>query len=94
MRDHSAMKEGSNARPLRVRLYGDATILRTVRELPSCLTQIVVAHRLSTLEDCDTVVWLDRGRIRMQGPAPEVLAAYRANLGEEGREEPAAKVEK
>lgn len=68
-------------------------ILRTARELRSSLTQIVVAHRLSTVEDCDTVVWLDRGRIRMQGPAPEVVAAYRAYLGEEGREESAAKVE-
>jgi ABC-type multidrug transport system fused ATPase/permease subunit len=67
-------------------------ILRTARELRSSLTQIVVAHRLSTVEDCDTVVWLDQGRIRMQGPAPEVVSAYRAYLDEGGLKESARKV--
>lgn len=67
-------------------------ILRTARELRSSLTQIVVAHRLSTVEDCDTVVWLDQGSIRMQGPAPEVMSAYRAYLDKGGLKESAGKV--
>jgi ABC-type polysaccharide/polyol phosphate transport system ATPase subunit len=38
---------------------------------------IVVSHDLNSLSLlCDRVVWLDHGRIRMDGPAAEVIAAY------------------
>ncbi len=30
---------------------------------------------------CDTVLWMDRGRLRLHGPAPEVVAAYHAEQG-------------
>ena len=38
---------------------------------------LFVSHNLRQLREmCDQVVWLDHGRIRMQGPAEEVCAAY------------------
>jgi ABC-type polysaccharide/polyol phosphate transport system ATPase subunit len=38
---------------------------------------VIVSHDTSALAQlCDRVLWLDHGRIRMEGPADEVIAAY------------------
>lgn len=39
-------------------------------------TQIRIAHRLQTVEDCDLVMWLDHGRVKKIGPTKEVLVAF------------------
>ena len=38
-------------------------------------TTIIIAHRLSTLSDCDRIIVLDQGRISEQGTAEELLRA-------------------
>lgn len=40
-------------------------------------TQIIIAHRLSTLENCDRILWLDKGEIKMLGKPGDVLAKFR-----------------
>lgn len=40
-------------------------------------TQIRIAHRLATVEDCDFILWLDQGSVKKFGPAQEVLEAFR-----------------
>lgn len=40
-------------------------------------TQVRVAHRISTLEDCDRILWLEQGEIHALGPASEVLRSFR-----------------
>ena len=43
-------------------------------------TIVLVAHSLpDVLEMCSRAVWLDRGEIQAQGPAEEVVEAYRAS---------------
>lgn len=43
-------------------------------------TIVFVSHALpSVAEFCDRVLWLDSGRVRMVGPADEVVKAYRQN---------------
>lgn len=58
----------------------DAQNERIIREalqaLSGKVTMIFVAHRLSTLKECDRVLWLDGGRIVRDGPPEEVLLAY------------------
>ncbi len=47
-------------------------ISRTMTALRGRVTLIVVAHRLSTVKDCDTIVFLEDGRIRAQGTFTEL----------------------
>lgn len=39
-------------------------------------TQIIIAHRLSTLLKCDRILWLDEGAIKMIGTPDEVLKSF------------------
>jgi ABC-type multidrug transport system fused ATPase/permease subunit len=43
-------------------------------------TQIVIAHRLTTLEKCDRILWLENGQIRMLGKAAEILEQFQRGL--------------
>ncbi|MBC7690886.1 MAG: ABC transporter ATP-binding protein [Methylotenera sp.] len=40
-------------------------------------TQIIIAHRLSTLEHCDRILWLQNGVIQMADTPERVLARFR-----------------
>jgi ABC-type polysaccharide/polyol phosphate transport system ATPase subunit len=41
-------------------------------------TLVVVTHDLDSVRDlCDRALWLERGRVRMDGPVDDVVAAYR-----------------
>jgi len=43
-------------------------------------TIILVSHGLDVVADiCDRVSWIEKGVLQMSGPAPEVVAAYRAS---------------
>jgi ABC-type polysaccharide/polyol phosphate transport system ATPase subunit len=52
-----------------------------VAELRARGTAVVLAsHDLAAVEAlCDRALWLDRGRVRAEGPAAEVVRAYRAD---------------
>lgn len=51
-------------------------IVKATENLFKNKTQIIIAHRLSTLIKCDKVIWLDEGQIKMMGPANQVLTAF------------------
>jgi len=42
----------------------EAAVMAAIDRLDSGLTIVIIAHRLSTLDACDTVVWLEAGRVR------------------------------
>ncbi len=42
-------------------------------------TQLIIAHRLSTLEHCDRILWLHQGEIRRIGTPTEVLPEFIQN---------------
>ena len=39
-------------------------------------TQIIIAHRLSTLQQCDRVIWLDDGLVRQVGRPEEIIPLF------------------
>ena len=59
----------------RFRRKSEAKMLSLIRDENK--TVLIVSHNLSTLQElCSRVIWLDSGRIRMDGPTDEVLKAY------------------
>ena len=54
----------------------EQAIQHTINSLREHMTLVVVAHRLSTVEACDYVYWVDKGMVRMEGKPDVVLDAY------------------
>ena len=46
-------------------------------------TQLIIAHRLTTLENCDRIVWLHQGEIHLVGTPAEVLPRFIQNHKQE-----------
>ncbi len=55
----------------------EKAILDTIYFLKGRRTLIIIAHRLSTIKNCDFFIWLEKGRIKMQGDEREVLERYK-----------------
>jgi ABC-type bacteriocin/lantibiotic exporter with double-glycine peptidase domain len=64
-------------------MKNEKVIYETILSLRGKITLVVVAHRLTTVEGCDSVVWIDKGTIRQTGSAQNVLEAYREALDAE-----------
>lgn len=56
----------------------EKAIQDTIYSLKGQVTLIVVAHRLTTIEDCDQIYLIENGQVGMSGPARKVLDAYQA----------------
>lgn len=54
----------------------EALIQQTIDGLRTQRTMVIVAHRLSTIKNCDHLYWLDAGKIVAQGPSAEILEKY------------------
>jgi len=48
-------------------------ITNEIRKLKGKKTMIVIAHRLSTVQDCDRIYRLDQGEIIEQGTPDEII---------------------
>jgi ABC-type multidrug transport system fused ATPase/permease subunit len=53
-------------------------LVRATREFFKDRTQIIIAHRLSTLEHCDRVLWLHQGEIRAFDKPEKVVPIFRS----------------
>lgn len=53
-------------------------MVRATEEFFSDRTQIIIAHRLSTLAQCDRILWLQNGEIVELGPTQEVLPKFKS----------------
>ncbi len=60
-------------------------VMDTVRALQGDKTLIIVAHRLSTVEQCDRIFRLERGRVVEEGAAAAVLGGNAARNGSAAR---------
>ena len=53
------------------------SIQHTIMKLAGELTCVIIAHRLSTVKNCDIVIWVDKGMIINYDNANVVLANYK-----------------
>jgi len=54
----------------------EKAIQNTIYSFKGKQTLIIIAHRLSTVVDCDYLIWLEKGIVKMIGKPDEVLATY------------------
>ncbi|WP_413557726.1 ABC transporter ATP-binding protein [Bdellovibrio sp. HCB209] len=52
-------------------------LVRATEEFFADRTQIIIAHRLSTLAKCDRILWLQNGEIVELGPTQEILPRFK-----------------
>ncbi|UYL07557.1 ABC transporter transmembrane domain-containing protein [Bdellovibrio sp. SKB1291214] len=52
-------------------------LVRATEEFFADRTQIIIAHRLSTLAKCDRILWLQNGEIVEMGPTDEILTRFK-----------------
>jgi ATP-binding cassette, subfamily B, bacterial PglK len=62
-------------------------IVDTLGELRRELTTIVVTHRISTVRDCDRILYLDKGTLRLAGSFDD-LTSFMAGAGDPGWSDP------
>jgi ATP-binding cassette, subfamily B, bacterial PglK len=58
----------------------EKAIQNTIYSFKGRYSLVVIAHRLTTVEDCDTLIWLEKGRIKMSGPLAKVLPAFKQEI--------------
>ena len=61
-------------------MKNEKAIHETILSLRNRVTLVVIAHRLTTVEGCDNIVWLEKGRVRKAGNVEEVLPEYQEVL--------------
>jgi ABC-type multidrug transport system fused ATPase/permease subunit len=61
----------------------EKAIQKTIYSFKGKQTLIVIAHRLSTVTDCDYLIWLENGRVKKISEPGEILAAYRKSMKDE-----------
>ena len=54
-------------------------IQKTIYSFKETKTLVIIAHRLSTVEDCDKIIWLENGKVLAVGPAKEIIKNYMAD---------------
>lgn len=55
-------------------------IIRSLDAFRGSITTVIIAHRLSTLEHCDRIFWLDQGRLVDEGKPEELLPRYKEKM--------------
>ena len=58
----------------------ERAIQSTIGALKGSKTLIIVAHRLKTVENCDFLIWLEAGRMKMFDTPKNVLHEYEESL--------------
>jgi len=61
-------------------------IVSTITGLSKKITVIIIAHRLSTVENCDRLIWLEGGKVKDTGPPMKILSSYQAAAASKAKE--------
>jgi ABC-type multidrug transport system fused ATPase/permease subunit len=57
--------------------WNENAIRQTIEKMAGEMTIIIIAHRLTTVESCDNIYWLDNGMIKESGPPSVILPIYK-----------------
>lgn len=61
-------------------LFADKALKRLNKFLEAGRISVIASHSMQFVSDfCDRVIWLEHGKIRMDGPTADVIAAYIAH---------------
>ncbi len=60
----------------------EKAIQQTIYSFKGKQTLIIIAHRLSTVENCDRIIWLEKGEIVKTGKPDDILPKYRQLMKE------------
>ena len=55
----------------------EQAIQQTIESLRSHMTVIIIAHRLTTVEKCDWLYWVENGNIHQEGSVSDILLSYK-----------------
>lgn len=56
----------------------EQSVMESINSLDRGLTILMIAHRISTLKDCDIIIELKNGRIVAQGAFAEIAGRHRS----------------
>ena len=65
----------------------EKAIMDTIAALKGRLTILIIAHRLSTVEHCDRIIWMENGHIHRIGTPQEILPEYMMSFEAEQNED-------
>jgi ABC-type multidrug transport system fused ATPase/permease subunit len=54
--------------------------MQTIYSFKNTATMVIIAHRLTTVENCDMIAWLEDGVIQQFGPPEQILPRYQATM--------------
>lgn len=63
-------------------MKNEKAIRETILSLKNKVTMLVIAHRVSSVEDCDSIIWMENGVIKRAGPTLAVLPEYLKTLAQ------------
>ena len=63
----------------------EKAIQNTIYSFKGKQTLVIIAHRLSTVEKCDYIIWLEKGGIAKTGIPDEILLEYGQSMKGEGQ---------
>lgn len=52
------------------------TIIETIKGMKGRITTIIIAHRMTSVETCDRVIWLSGGRVVAEGAPKDIVPKY------------------
>lgn len=55
----------------------EEAIQKTILALRETMTLVIIAHRLSTVEQCDTIYWIESGKINKFGAPENIISEYK-----------------
>lgn len=58
----------------------EQAIQQTIESLREYTTVVIIAHRLTTVEKCDWLYWVERGEIHQEGDGSTLLPLYTKNI--------------